>query len=505
MPVGALPAYALTGQFAAVVNATITTAIAPAKPSTVNAGDLLILHVLARNDNSDGAGPASISGWTAFAGNPYGGTNNARTSLYWRIAGAGEASQTVSVTCTGGTTNDLAMARIYRFTAANGFNSTAPIAAIASAAGTASPFTMPTVTPTGRNQLAVCIASLASSDAAIGDASGESGGDWTQAAEGASTTGGDGSLQVQTSDQSGGGAISGGSRTFTVSTSGHWVTVGFTLVPADLITSIDTDNDTVDTRTGVAIVGSGFGASQTGSAKAEVSNNAVYGSGTIVEIDVTGWSDTTVTATLRRESDSAALATLFSLPLSPAYLWITNSSGVHNTAGFQFALRAPGPSAMAAANTTPTIPLSTTKLLRVRVANSGGEGSTSFRWAYSLSGGAWTPITTSSSVIRAVAATTYANDDDVPGVLGSVSLSDNNAATEDGTTTLAANFPASGNLEFVLAFQRLDSGPIQIRLELGDGTAFGSYTNIPSLASIAAATSLIFPRYTPAMQTMLVH
>lgn len=229
---GAMGAYIATGQATGVADATITNAITPAKPSTVNAGDLLLLHVVARNDNSNGAGPTTISGWTEFSGNPYGGSNNARTSLYWRIAGAGEANQTVSVTCTGGTTNDLAYARIYRFTAANGFAAT-PIEAVNSTAGTASPMAAPTVTPVGGalNRRAVCIGSIASADATIGNMTGESGGDWTEAVTGSSTVGGDGSINVQTSDQSGGGAINGGSIAFTTTTSAHWVTVGFALVP----------------------------------------------------------------------------------------------------------------------------------------------------------------------------------------------------------------------------------------------------------------------------------
>ena len=71
--------------------------------------------------------------------------------------------------------------------------------------------------------------------------------------------------------------------------------------------------------------------SETGSAKVEISNNATYGCGTIVEIDATALvGDTSVTVTLRRESDSAALAALFTLPLSPAYLWVTDSAGARN-------------------------------------------------------------------------------------------------------------------------------------------------------------------------------
>ena len=227
---GATPAYAATGQAGAVANATITATIAPAKPSTVNAGDLLILHVLARNSNNNGAGPASITGWTSFSGNPYGGTNNARTSLYWRIAGAGEASQTVSFACTGGTTSDLAMARIYRFTAANGFDPTNPVEAITSRSGTATPMLAPaTITPVSTNRRAVCCGSIATNSATVGNMTGETGGDWTQATNANSATGGTGTLNLQTSDQSAGGAISGGSIAVTT---GNWVTIGFMLVPA---------------------------------------------------------------------------------------------------------------------------------------------------------------------------------------------------------------------------------------------------------------------------------
>jgi hypothetical protein len=228
---GAMPAYDGTGQAAAVVNANVNTTVNPAKPSTVNAGDLLILQVLHRNTNNDGTGPATITDWTEFAGNPYGGANNSRQSLYWRIAGAGEASQTVAVTCTGGTTADLVMARIYRFTAADGFAAT-PIEDIQVNAGTASPLAAPaTVTPTGTNRLAVCFGALASSDATIGSMTGETAGDWTEAVAANSTTGGDGSLNVQTADASAGSAIAGGSIAFDVTTSAHWNTVGFCVVP----------------------------------------------------------------------------------------------------------------------------------------------------------------------------------------------------------------------------------------------------------------------------------
>lgn len=232
---GAMPAYDGTGQAAAVVTATITTAITPAKPSTVNSGDLLILQVLARNDEGNGAGPASIANWTAFAGNPYGSSGiQGRQSLYWRIAGAGEASQTVSVTCTGSTTADLAMARIYRFTAANGFSAT-PIEGITTneAASTSLSAPVTGATPGGTNRRAVCFGAIPTSDATIGNMTGETAGDWTEAVTGNSTTGGDGTLNVQTADASAGTAISGGAITYTVSTGNEWTTVACYLVPSE--------------------------------------------------------------------------------------------------------------------------------------------------------------------------------------------------------------------------------------------------------------------------------
>lgn len=238
---GAMPAYDGTGQATQVSSATITTTISPAKPSTVNAGDLLILQVLARNQDASpnqGAGPTSVTGFTPFPGNTYGSSTNANYAhhaLYWRIAGAGEAGGTVDVTCSGGTTTDLAMARIYRFTAADGF-ADPPIEGITTNSGTASPMAAPVTgdTPSGLNRLAVCFGAIASSDIDIGSMTGETAGNWTEAVGGvggATLTGGDGTLNVQTADASAGTAISGGSVAFTLTTSAHWTTVACYLVP----------------------------------------------------------------------------------------------------------------------------------------------------------------------------------------------------------------------------------------------------------------------------------
>jgi hypothetical protein len=141
----------------------------------------------------------------------------------------------VPFVATGGTTQDLFQGRIYRIRAANGFNLLTPIGSVVTIGGTASPMLAPTITPTGRNEMAVCLGSIAGSDTAVGSMTGAAGGSWTERANANSTTGGSGTINIQTSDQSGGQQISGGSVVFTVTAgSAHWTTVGFTLRPASL-------------------------------------------------------------------------------------------------------------------------------------------------------------------------------------------------------------------------------------------------------------------------------
>lgn len=236
---GGIPANAASAG-AAATNATITTALTVSKPASANAGFLMILQVLHRNDASDGAGPATITGWTPFPGNPYGGANNARQSLYWRISTGAEGGQTVSVTCTGTTTNGLAHARIYKFTAGSDGWAANPIEAIATATGTASPLLAATVVTGGLRRYALAMSALASSDSVIGNMTGESGGDWADILTAATTTGGDGTINQQGSTMASGGTLTGGSIAFSTTTSSHWTSVCFALVPADVTTIVNT-------------------------------------------------------------------------------------------------------------------------------------------------------------------------------------------------------------------------------------------------------------------------
>ena len=211
---------------------------------------------------------------------------------------------------------------------------------------------------------------------------------------------------------------------------------------------------------------------------------------------MTAWSATSITVTLRRESDSAALAGLFSLPLAPAYLWITDSAGTRNAIGFQFTLRPPGAAAVAAVNTPATLEVDTTYLVRSRVENTGAAGATAFKWQRRLNGGTWTDVTTSSAAVKAVVGAAFANNDDVPQVLGGgqTYVTNNDAASEDGTTTLPAAFAGSGAIEFVLAFQIVgadvaDEDDIELRIVQDDGTVLDTYTQTPAfIVNKAGAT-----------------
>lgn len=119
------------------------------------------------------------------------------------------------------------------------------------------------------------------------------------------------------------------------------------------------------------------------------------------------------------------------------------------------------PTPVAAKNTPTTLDVDTTYLVRARVRNTGGEGDTDFRWVFNHASAGYGPITTTSGAVKAVADATFANDDDVPELFGGAEtyVTNNNAASEDGTFSLPAGMPADSAFEAVLAFQ-LDSANV---------------------------------------------
>ena len=139
--------------------------------------------------------------------------------------------------------------------------------------------------------------------------------------------------------------------------------------------------------------------------------------------------------------------------------------------------------AVAALNTNASLNVDTTYIIRVAFENNAVEGGTSFRWAFNHDGGGDTAITTSTAAVKAVTGAPGTNGDDTQEIFTNTGsfITDNNAYSEDGTFSLTAAMAASSAVEAVLAFQ-LDSGSVAngetgtIRLELGDGTDFGTYT-----------------------------
>lgn len=87
------------------------------------------------------------------------------------------------------------------------------------------------------------------------------------------------------------------------------------------ITDVDTDEDYDDAETGVVITGSVFEATQ-GTGKVEISDNAVYATGTKVAQTVTAWADTSITIT----------GVLGTLTPGPLWIWVTNDSAERNVA-----------------------------------------------------------------------------------------------------------------------------------------------------------------------------
>jgi hypothetical protein len=90
------------------------------------------------------------------------------------------------------------------------------------------------------------------------------------------------------------------------------------------ITDVETDEDISDKETNITVTGINFEASQ-GTGKLEISDNATYGSGNVVEQTETSWSDTAIDITV----------VLGALTLgSQHYVWVTTDSALRNVVGF---------------------------------------------------------------------------------------------------------------------------------------------------------------------------
>lgn len=156
----------------------------------------------------------------------------------------------------------------------------------------------------------------------------------------------------------------------------------------------------------------------------------------------------------------------------------------------------------AAENVNASLPVDTNLLLRLGIQESGGSAAANLvqQFQYQRNGGTWTDVTTSSSVIRAVAVNAFGNGDAsttrLTTLTGSPDTTNANC-TEDGSSGGNANdVPASGHSETVLGFQVrsadvVGGDVIAFRVTVSGPTTSITYTRTPS-AQVEAKISAVY-------------
>ena len=233
---GALPAFGSAG---APTSALLAGTKTIAHPATVGAGNLLLCAAIGRNNDGDAAlamhASMSGAGWQHITGSPVGPGTTA-TFVAWKYPALGSEGGTNipgGIVATGGATSDVFLGCCVRFTAANLF-ATVPHedASVNTGLALDTSQEMPTITPTGLRRLGVNIFFLRNDLLTLGNATGASGGSWSEVLDIELALGSQVTIQIQVVDLSGGGAISGGNTTSAIAVGGH--RYAFALVPADV-------------------------------------------------------------------------------------------------------------------------------------------------------------------------------------------------------------------------------------------------------------------------------
>lgn len=194
----ALPAYAAAG-----TGVRDDTTVAIPYPSGISAGHLLLLQVLCYNIET----VTTPADWTLLYGPDTAAAGVQGRQYIYAKSATGSESGTLTVTAS----NSDIGGRIYRFTGwANASPITANFEAGATANGSDASIEIPSVTTTGTDELVVAFIGI-TDDNAVASATGETGGDYTEAvAEYAQSTGADFCIQLQTAGKAAAGTISGG-------------------------------------------------------------------------------------------------------------------------------------------------------------------------------------------------------------------------------------------------------------------------------------------------------
>lgn len=158
----------------------------------------------------------------------------------------------------------------------------------------------------------------------------------------------------------------------------------------------------------------------------------------------------------------------------------------------------------AAEDTNPTqgqIPLDTTFLLRfVEQCDATSLSNVDGEFQYRKNGGTWTNITTTSTVVKAVAATALTNGSNCTQRLSGTGTFESSGAgqTEDGTSGGTANdIVANGNSETECGLQLLSAGltggdVVEFRLTRDGGILFDSYLVTPTITIPRTLTGAAF-------------
>ena len=214
--------------------ATGTTSLSVPYPSSLQAGDVILLCVNVGNTTSTPTTPANFS---LLFGPDTNGTSRGFT--YWKQA-TGSETGNLSVTTNA---SQQCMGRMFSFR--NAKNAGTIYEGAGSASATLDIVSDVGVTTTGIHRLAINI-TYAADDRDFANFTGETGGDWTQAvAEYANTTGTpDGTIDLQIATMASAGTINGGASA-DLGTAFAWVVRGFALLPNDSPTvALNTTNAT---------------------------------------------------------------------------------------------------------------------------------------------------------------------------------------------------------------------------------------------------------------------
>ncbi len=258
------------------------------------------------------------------------------------------------------------------------------------------------------------------------------------------------------------------------------------------------DDSEPDTKQNVVITGFTFGATDTGSAKVEITDNAIYGAGSFeIEIPRDSWSATSIQVDLEETGTGNPL--LDDLTAGTNYAYVTDSAGIRSL-GFAFTLKEVGAGFLAAEGADATIAVDTPFRVRFKIKNTGDPelGPVFELWAQK-NAESYFEVTDSSTKIQFELSTHYADgDDNVDQLLSGAEtfITNNNAGKEQGGTgDISGGAPISNNevieTEYCFTMPTADmaaSDTITLEMRLNGGVQFDTYTDRPVITVAGAAT-----------------